>query len=58
MELGIPFEKVLSNPHVIKPEQLLVACIKKNKELMNFDYNNRNNKAMLADFGDMLLRIS
>jgi regulator of telomere elongation helicase 1 len=58
VELGIPFQTTLSNPHVIKPEQLLVACIKKNKELMNFDYNNRNNKNMLYDFGNMLLRIS
>jgi hypothetical protein len=28
-ELGLPFQVSLSNLHVIKPEQLLVTCIKK-----------------------------
>jgi hypothetical protein len=28
-ELDLPFQSVLSNLHIIKPEQLLVTCVRK-----------------------------
>lgn len=57
-ELGIEFPAMISNKHVISPQQVLVSCIKKNNEQMMFDFNNRNNRGMMSDLGQMLLRLS